>query len=633
MEKKVFFEEQANKTRIKTFRIIENNNVPETSVNESSSLECGEDYGRNVSSAYIPVDLMGDKIKDIQKNWEKSKDKKIGTEATIEDIFHIEQKKLERAYLDSNPTGLQIISAFLKIDQNKIVQMKMTFPRMMENVSLYTFIRLMEDKKSPWIFSQVKAKIGDNEYSVPDGMNDLFNIEIENGQYATVPFKPIMAVSSRDGSKNAILMFQNETFGLSLSVISNNRKDCEEVYEWYGHQMKRFNFLKNGKLNGSGEFLKISKHTWNDIVLRDGLREKIDSNIVNMFKMEPIYTANGIPSKRGFIVLGEPGTGKTTLAKILAYEMTNVTFILVTPSDISRGSRSIKNIFELAQELSPSIVFFEDADIYMAQRGTFEASSNDVLAEIMNRLDGVVPLSGVVTGISTNRPEILEKALVNRPGRFDFKIYLGPPDKKGRISLLSKYLSKVSYDKRDLEKIADDPGIQTMTPCKIEEIARRSIMKAIDAKRYEKNTQKATVLIDDLIISIKEYNEEQGLVKNYVVEETRNVRNLLETLQLQGLIPESEDVISEAAKPERIRDIFSVSFGEDFQIEDSDYEKRISKKVREHLIEDVFRDTSMRRLLRRNGVKRNNISLALEMLDESESVTLNDLIIVLTGES
>lgn len=628
-EQKFFEEMAATPTGRRVVVTMKQPGVATAVLSESILQDVQPVAGRSGSSDAIYVygtENYEREIEALEERWGKINERRIGDDATLADIVTMQKFQNMRV---PTPSGMEIISAFCKCDPESLVVIKKGLPAMMTNVARFAFAQLSDDPKSPWKFSTVSAKIGKNEYSIPSNMKEMITISIGPGRTAVVPGLPTVAVSDAKGEKRCVMSFQQTATGsVYISFIGNKRNVLEDVSTWFDTQIIRFNFLKKAKIDGEGNFLQIGKTTWDDIVLSAGIREKIDVNIINMFEMEPVYTANGIPAKRGFVVLGEPGTGKTTLARILATVLTDVTFIWITPSTIY-GSSSIANIYDLAQQLAPSIVFFEDADIYLAQRGSLEASGG-ILTEIMNRLDGVVPLKGVVTGISTNRPEVLERAIVDRPGRFDLKIYLGPPDGEGRVKILMKRLSKVKVDPRDIQKASDDPGMARMTPCIIEEIARRAIMRAIEAKHYDKHTQQASVSLEDLLEAIKEYNGERGLTQgDYTSEQRIPSRIAKSIMEANGLTNVQEGVV----EAENVRSFLTVAFGTEFEIKDSDYNKKISSiDGLQPYLEGIFENAEMIRLIKRQGVTRKNIRAALKVINNDES-TLNDVVIALTGES
>jgi SpoVK/Ycf46/Vps4 family AAA+-type ATPase len=453
-------------------------------------------------------------------------------------------------------------------------------------------------------------------------MKNLVAVQTGPDSNSQVAAEPTLGVT--DGKKKMCFALRETYDGCIITVYGKTEEDTDDFLGWLGQQVKQHNFLKKAKIDGKGAFLKLGEYTWDDIILRKGIREKIESNIMDLFRQEEVYLTNGIPPKRGFALVGPPGTGKTLLTKIMAWALKDVTFIWITPSSIY-GSGSISDFYELAQELAPTIVFFEDADVYLGQRGTME-SSGGILTELMNRLDGIVPIRGVVTGLSSNRPEVLESALIRRPGRFDMVLELGPPDDEGRLKLLRKYFEKPKVSNADIEKLAADERTHGMEPCKLEEIVRRAILKAIEKGDYDKKSLIATITWQHMQDGLTEYLQEQSFRSSYVQHESHgSMTSFSEALNAAGLRPLNEQIREEEDK---IRDFVKLIAPEGLSDDDL-FENPISDN--EEVLdawEEVLNDV---RMLRRFGVSRSGIRSAKKIYD-NEDVTGQDVIRMLTGE-
>jgi ATP-dependent 26S proteasome regulatory subunit len=144
-------------------------------------------------------------------------------------------------------------------------------------------------------------------------------------------------------------------------------------------------------------------------------------------------------SKKGFIFAGDPGNGKTLFLKILAKE-TEATCVLV-PFDEFKNTREI---FELARELAPTILILEDIDLLGVDRD--QTAGNPDLGSLMNELDGIVENREIVVIATTNRLEKVEKALQNRPGRFDRVYVISNPDFQTRNALIAQFMRRIPND-------------------------------------------------------------------------------------------------------------------------------------------------------------------------------------------
>jgi proteasome regulatory subunit len=174
-----------------------------------------------------------------------------------------------------------------------------------------------------------------------------------------------------------------------------------------------------------------------------------------------IFKEIGIEPPKGVLLYGPPGTGKTLLAKAVAGE-SSATFIHVVGSElvqkyIGEGAKMVRDIFKIAREKAPSIIFIDEIDAVAGRRtDTNSGADREVqrtLVQLLAELDGFKPLEGVAVMGATNRIDILDPALL-RPGRFDRLIYVPLPDFKARMEIFNVHLRKIRKSKIDVEKLA-----------------------------------------------------------------------------------------------------------------------------------------------------------------------------------
>ncbi len=184
---------------------------------------------------------------------------------------------------------------------------------------------------------------------------------------------------------------------------------------------------------------------------------------VTAFLKEPErYTRVGGQIPRGILLVGPPGTGKTLLAKAVAGE-SGVPFFSLSGSEfvemfVGLGAARVRDLFKQAKEKAPCIIFIDELDALGKARGVAMTGGHDEREQTLNQLlvelDGFDPNVGVILMAATNRPEILDPALL-RPGRFDRQVLVDRPDKIGRADILKIYLDKVETEANiDPEKIA-----------------------------------------------------------------------------------------------------------------------------------------------------------------------------------
>ena len=205
-----------------------------------------------------------------------------------------------------------------------------------------------------------------------------------------------------------------------------------------------------------------TKVRFNDVAGLDEEKEEL-IEIVDFLKTPEKFTKMGAKIPRGVLLYGKPGTGKTLIAKAIAGEA-NVPFISMSGSEfvemfVGLGASRVRKLFEKARKLAPCIVFIDEIDAIGARRtgnSGGESENNQTLNQLLVEMDGFSSEETIIVLAATNRPEMLDKALL-RPGRFDRQITIPAPDIRGRLEILKIHAKdkKVSDDV-NLESIAED---------------------------------------------------------------------------------------------------------------------------------------------------------------------------------
>ncbi len=216
-----------------------------------------------------------------------------------------------------------------------------------------------------------------------------------------------------------------------------------------------------GKSTAKMYMQKETGITFKDVAGQDEAKESL-VEIVDFLHNPGKYTHIGAKLPKGALLVGPPGTGKTLLAKAVAGEA-KVPFFSLSGSDfvemfVGVGASRVRDLFKQAQENAPCIIFIDEVDAIGKSRDSRFGGGNDereqTLNQLLSEMDGFDSSKGLLVMAATNRPEILDPALL-RPGRFDRRIIVDKPDLKGRVNILKVHAKNVSLDETvDLEAIA-----------------------------------------------------------------------------------------------------------------------------------------------------------------------------------
>jgi len=223
---------------------------------------------------------------------------------------------------------------------------------------------------------------------------------------------------------------------------------------------------------------------WEDVGGIEQVKQNLKEAVEWPLKYPKSFESMGIRPPRGLLLYGPPGTGKTMLAKAVANE-SEANFIQVKgPSLLSmwvgKSEEGVRKIFERARQVAPCIIFFDEIDSLAGKRGyeTGTKVTERVLNQILAEMDGIEDLNNVIVIGATNRPDMLDTALM-RPGRFDRIIYVEMPDKIGREKILKIHTRNMPIENK--EKIIKELAENTegYTGADLEALTREAAMLAL----------------------------------------------------------------------------------------------------------------------------------------------------------
>jgi len=254
---------------------------------------------------------------------------------------------------------------------------------------------------------------------------------------------------------------------------------------------------------GAAEIIEKPIVTFDDI---GGLEDQITEirEMVELPLIKPdLFRKVGITPPKGVLLVGLPGTGKTLIAKAVA-EKTNATFVRLVGSElvqkfIGEGGRLVRELFQMAREKAPAIIFIDEIDAIGAKRMSMDTTGDRevqrTLMQLLAEMDGFNALEDISIIAATNRLDIIDEALL-RPGRFDRIIEIPMPDVEGIKKILEIHTRNMNIEEIDLGKIAD--RLSETTGAHVAAIVREAGMFAIRSERGNVTQEDFTKAVDKL---------------------------------------------------------------------------------------------------------------------------------------
>ena len=350
--------------------------------------------------------------------------------------------------------------------------------RFVKNVALYVFLMVVavaifnnvvhpQEKLAEMAYSDFVSQIEKrNVASVVMTENSIKGKLKDGTEFSTyIPNNDTQIVEKMTQGDVVITVKPPEQPSWWMSLLSSLLPILILVAVWF--------WIMNQTQGGGGRVMSFGKSrakmsgqdqvhvNFSDVAGEDEAKEEL-SEVVDFLKNPGRYTAIGAKIPKGVLLVGPPGTGKTLLAKAVAGEA-KVPFFSISGSDfvemfVGVGASRVRDLFAQAKKNAPCIIFIDEIDAVGRQRGSGLGGGHDEREQTLNQLlvemDGFGANEGIITIAATNRPDILDPALI-RPGRFDRRVVVGRPDLAGRIAILKVHAKNKPLDPDiNLETIA-----------------------------------------------------------------------------------------------------------------------------------------------------------------------------------
>ena len=268
--------------------------------------------------------------------------------------------------------------------------------------------------------------------------------------------------------------------GGRVEVMATRKEDAQAFLKELEELRLRLNVYRGHVISLShtqfGSFVvhfhSLARIARDDVVLPAGLLESVERHTIAFSDHAVELLAAGRSLKRGLLLYGLPGTGKTLTIMYLTGQMKGRTVVLTTGQ--AMGLLSV--VAQLARALAPSMVVLEDVDLIAEQRGMPFSHAGPLLFELLNEMDGLREETDVIFLLTTNRADILEPALAARPGRIDLAVELPLPDSNGRRRLFELYAKGLNLEAIDFDVFVG--RTEGVTPAYIKELLRKGALLA-----------------------------------------------------------------------------------------------------------------------------------------------------------
>jgi transitional endoplasmic reticulum ATPase len=281
-------------------------------------------------------------------------------------------------------------------------------------------------------------------------------------------------------------------------------------------------------------FVEVPDVSWEDIGGLSSIKQELQEAVEWPLKYQELFTHADATPPKGLLLYGPPGTGKTLMAKAAANE-SEANFISIKGPEllskwVGESEKGVREVFRKARQAAPCIIFFDEIDAIAPTRGANFGDSHvteRVISQLLTELDGLEILTNVIVIAATNRPDIIDVALL-RPGRFDRLLYVPPPDRESRIEIIKIHTKKkpLAEDVK-IEELADHTDgytgadIASLSSAAVMLALREYVSKYQDPKEANKHAQ-------ELRIRLRHFEEAMEKIRPLSTQELNMYKRISE---------------------------------------------------------------------------------------------------------
>jgi hypothetical protein len=390
-----------------------------------------------------------------------------------------------QAHLGIDPASLQVVTE--QVDPYEHPNVQVALDSYLAQVDPdASWIGIAGEQKQ-YVTSAIGMIIGETRHRVGSGPVDHVSVRLARGQVLSCVQHGLLLFHDGQAPLVLALLGPSTMHGprqqVQVEVLAADPVRARSFLDEIRERMRRLNVYRGqvisidpGRLDMGAQplvaFHDLPRIERDDVVLPDDLLARIERHTVVFANHAAALQAAGRSLKRGMLLHGTPGTGKTLTLMYLIGQMPGRTVLLVT----GVGMGLLRIAIQMARTLAPSMVVLEDVDLIAQDRGDPFNPGGRLLFELLNELDGLGNDIDVIFALTSNRPAALESALAARPGRIDLAVEFPLPGLDARVRLLELYARGLSLEDVDLVSVAD--AIDGASPAYIKELLRRAAVLA-----------------------------------------------------------------------------------------------------------------------------------------------------------